>query len=296
MKFPGSILAMAVLAAAPAFATDTPAPAAAQSESLLTMRGDGEIAIAANGKPLDYRSASPLVPELKQLIARAVPAWSFWPVLVDGKAVAARTKMRITLAAQPLANGYSVRVDNVTFRDDTAADAQSGASVDEVEIAARSMRLPKSPRGLHYPSAEAMVLLHLKLTPQGTVEQAFAAQSSLFNVRDRPELMDRALKVLEEHSMRAARGWTFDVDSKGKVADADDLTVVVPMVYQMLGGGTDVAGQWRQEARNRLRMTPWLRDTRLAQRIGVSDVDAGEVVDNITSPFKLRDGVIGNAL
>lgn len=285
-----ALLACGVAAATPAADAD-----AAQSESLLTMRVDGEIAIDASGKPIDYRIASELQPELRQLIAKAVPAWSFWPVLIDGKAVAARTKMRITLAAQPAANGYSVRIDNVTFRDESAAAQKSPLPGGDVEIAAKSLRPPSYPVGLQRYGAEGMVMLHLKLTPQGKVEQAFAVQSSLFNIRGKPDLMDKARALLEKNSIAAARRWSFSVDTKGIAVTAEDLTVAVPVSYVLNRSDREKTAQWRHEVRGPMQGTPWLNATRMAQRIGSSDVDAGEVLD-ITSPLRLRHGVIGKAL
>lgn len=55
-----------------------------------------------------------------------VNALRFEPVLVDGRAVNARMRMRVTFAAEEQANGnMAVRIDNVTFPEETAAPVRS---------------------------------------------------------------------------------------------------------------------------------------------------------------------------
>lgn len=277
--------------------------------SVLTMRIDGEIAIDPAGKVLDYRINTPMKGDLQQLLDQSVRRWTFHPVLVGDKPVAAKTRMRITLAAQAAGSGYSVLVDNVIFsaRLDASERAAGDKSADDgpravrsgddaVSIAIRSVRpMPAYPKGLMRAGVEGAVLLSLKLAADGHVEEAIAVQSSLFNVRGRADVLDKARKLLEDGTVAAAKRWTFVVTATKPKPTASDLTAVIPVVYRMPKAvASDAPGQWQVELRSEKRIAPWLLDTP-AQNIGVSDLDKGEMLP-VASAFRAPDGVVGKAL
>jgi hypothetical protein len=292
----------------------------AQGESVLTLRVDGDLSIDATGRVLDYRIRTRLDPQMAKLVAKAVPAWRFEPVLVNGKGIPAKSSMRITLAATEVKGGYEVRVDNIVFRPDTleeyeasraAMQAESerqaadpaAASVEKprqfVGITARKLTPPGYPSGLMKSGVEGVVLLILRLNPDGSVADVFASQSSLLNVKGKPELLDRARTMLEKNAAATAAKWTFGVEAKNMATlSASDLTVRVPVEYVLSSSGArneTLDGTWRHEFRGPNFPVPWL----LAgedQVIGVSDLDSGQVMAG-NATFRLKDkSVIGTVL
>jgi Gram-negative bacterial tonB protein. len=293
----------------------------AQGENVMTLRVDGDLSIDPAGRVVDYRIRTKLDPQLAKLVAKAVPAWQFQPVLVNGKGIPAKSSMRITLAATEVKGGYEVRVDNIVFRPDTleeyeasraavqaelerqAADPAAVASAEKprqfVGITSRKLFPPSYPSSLMKSGVEGVVLLILRLNPDGSVADVFASQSSLLNVKGKPELLDRARTMLEKNAAATAAKWTFDVQAKNMAAlTSSDLTVSVPVEYVLTSGttrGASLDGKWRHEFRGPNFPVPWL----LAgedQMIGVSDLDSGQVMAG-NATFRLKDkSVIGTVL
>lgn len=292
-----------------------------EGESVVTLRIDGELTIDPAGQVQGYKIRTKLDPQIQTLVAKAVPGWRFKPILVDGKPVNAKTPMRITLAATEAKGGYEVRVDNVVFtpyskEDHEALRASKQALAEQgktlaladdaspqgqpVDIAAVKMRPPGYPNGLQMAGVEGIVLLNLRLNPDGTVADVFASQSSLLNVKGRPELLDRARVMLEKNASAAAAKWTFTVQAKNLAAlKPSDLTVRVPVDYRLSSPGSkddSLVGKWRHEFRGPSYPVPWLLGAEEEQAVGVSDLDSGEFLAG-TSPFKLSDkSVLGSAL
>lgn len=267
-------------------------------EDLITMRVDGQIAIDAQGKVLDYRIDTKLQPELRALIDKAVPNWLFWPVIVDGKPIAARTGMRITLAGTQVATGYRIAVDNVTFSNKDAPDKNGLWTVPaspgvELVVASRKSRI-------QFPSyrVDGLVVVHVRVSPQGTIEEIAASQSSLFNLTGNPKILAKARKAMEDSAIKGIRGWTFRVDSHGRTPKPEELSGAISVEYVWNADSADQlreTGVWRREHRGPYQAPAWLRDTRLAQRVGSSDMGGSDVAP-LSSPVRLRDGVLGKAL
>ncbi|MBK7206136.1 MAG: hypothetical protein IPH90_09055 [Thermomonas sp.] len=208
-----SMVSVLLVAAASASAQAPVGPG--KGESVLTMRVDGELSIDPEGRVMDYRITTKLDPQVEKLVRRAVPAWRFKPILVDGKAAIATSPMRITLAAEEMAQGYRVTVDNVVFRPNTTQQYEAEqaskkahprmsvageAPAPLVWITSKRLQPPKYPSELQRVGVEGMVLLNLRLNPDGTVAEVFAAQSSLLNVKGGSSLLDRARTMLERNA------------------------------------------------------------------------------------------------
>ena len=92
---------------------------------------------------------------------------------------------------------------------------------------------------------EGIVLLSLRLHPDGSVAEAFASQSSLLNVKGRPEILDRGRMMLEPQCLHGGGRWKFTVLAEDAATLAPgDLTVRVPVGtgWAMTEGGS-LAGQ-----------------------------------------------------
>lgn len=278
-----------------AVATDAPA-----LQELMTMRVEGDITIDSAGRVLEYHIDTPLQAELKQVIDRAVPGWLFHPVTVDGQAVRAKTGMQITLTAERHGQGYRIAIDKALFRDDSIGGAPAEPGF---KLSLKDMKpLPRFPSY----TVDGLVVVYVRFSPEGRVEEAMASQATLFNAAGEPEVLARALREMEENAVTAIRQWTADVVIH-EGTDASDITATIPVAYiwgagkpkrSGLFGATprpqasavpDNLGQWRLERRGAQRAIPWLPDARLAQA-GVSDIDpAAPLLQPATSSFRLRD-------
>lgn len=311
------ILAL-VLASAGAQAGDRLAVQAA-GESVMTMRVDGDLLIDTEGRVTEYSLRTALDPGLRQMLDKAVPAWRLVPVTQGGRPVNAKTPMRIVLVATKIPAGYEVRIDNVVFAPITADDYKeakasrqaardSGEAItiagelprQPVEITGENMRPPGYPVGLMKAGVEGMVLLTLRLNPDGTVADVVASQSSLLNIKGQSALLDKARALLEKESVRAAAQWKYTVDAAHReLLEAEDLTVRVPIEFRMGspdGKGSRPAGSWRHEFRGPNLPVPWLLGKHGDQIVGVSDLDSSQQVSGST-PFRLSDrSVLNRAL
>ena len=296
-----------------------------RGESVLTLRIDGDLTIDPEGRVMEYRIRTALDPQVRKLVARAVPNWRFQPILLGGRPIAAKSPMRITLAATQANGGYEVRVDNVVFRPNTEEEyeaeqasqrlaAEKGLAIETasagkgdpepapqpVMITSRKLTPPGYPTGLMRAGVEGAVLLNLRLNPDGTVAETFVAQSSLLNIKGRAQFLDRVRAMLEKNAAAAARTWRFDVEAaQPSILKPGDLTVRIPVEYVLSTPGADASpltGKWRNEFRGPISPAPWLTGEDDQPAVGVSDLNAGEFLAG-TSPFKLTDkSVIGTAL
>ncbi|MFT4179319.1 MAG: hypothetical protein QM612_07630 [Thermomonas sp.] len=320
MKILKAWLLALMLVSVSAQAGDKPAVGAV-GESLMTLRVDGELTIGTEGQVLEYKLRTQPNQLIRDMLAKDIPTWQLVPVLQGGRPVKARTPMRITLAATEVAGGYEVRIDNVVFapltrQDYDEAQAAERAAFENGEtittadepasapafITSRKMQPPSYPTGLLYAGVEGIVLLILRLNPDGTVAEAFAAQSSLLNIKGRPTILDKARALLEKESLRAAQKWTFDIETHNPSALSNkDMTLRIPVDYRLSDSGKkdtapEIAGTWRHEFRGPNLTAPWLRDEKNQQVVSVSDLAENEQISG-TSPFRLRDrGVLGRAL
>lgn len=269
--------------------TTPPKPVAV--ESVLVARVEGRITIDAQGVPIDYRIETGLTDKVHALLDKAVRGWRFEPVLMNGKAVAAEARMRVTLVAREQGDGLRVGVDNVIF----PTDADS-ANLSEVKVAKLRVMPPKYPGYAASLGVEGRVLLHLKISPDGRVEDVVAVQSSLANVAGKDELLGKLIAEFEEASLKAARNWRFEVDAEGLSAEAEEgMTFAMPVDYLMRGRKDDKSATWATEVRGPKRVAPWREDERRSQQVGVSDVSGGEMV-NLGGGLRLAMEVQGTFL
>jgi hypothetical protein len=278
-------LALALLLAlvsSPAMANDAPV-----LQEVMTMRVEGGITIDPNGRVIEYHIDTPLQPELKRIIDDAVPKWSFHPVTVDDQPVGARTKMQLTLVGVPHGKGYRISIEKALFRDDSVTATPLPASEEEVEVELSLKERKPLPRFPRF-TVDGLVVVYVRFSPQGRVEDAFPSQSTLFNADGAPEVLAQALQEMEDNAVAAIRQWRADVVVRGGEPEAQDLTATIPVAYvwnagqrrrsmlgpqpRLRGGVPDNLGHWRLERRSALRSVPWLPDQRL-ELAGASDID-----------------------
>lgn len=271
-------------------------PTAVSVESVVTTQVDGQIVIDSQGGLTEYKIKTEMPAQLRQGLDKAVRQWKFEPVIVNGKPVRAQTNMRVTLAAYKEGEDYRVKVDNVTFPGDAKGAVKADVEADvqgAVTISRKSMPPPGYPMQLL--SVGGVVLLYLKLTPEGKVEDAVPVQTSLLDVKGKDRLLAKAIALFEKSAVQKAKTWRFDVVMNGGTVEPRDLTVSVPVEYLPYDSKRIKLGQWRTEVRGPRKEASWLASDAAAQKIGVSDVANGEIVPLATS-FKLAEDVSGTVL
>lgn len=297
-------LVAAACVATPGFADDQKP---ARMEEVLTMRVEGTIAVDATGKVIAHEVKTGIPPRLRELIDNTVPAWRFFPPMVDGAPSAAKTDMRITLLGRKDGDGYEVSIDNVLFSKtdprgwragkESTQESSARTGDDATLSLARKRPLPVYPPF----NVNGMVTVLLNIAPDGEVIDAVPMQCSLYQASGSDFELARACKAMSDNAATAIKRWTVAIDTHGKPLPTKPLSATLPVQFIGMQGGNLVTkasqpGHWRVESRTPYRVPEWARGERFAQRMGTSDaVGSGDLMSS-DSPLRLQDGQLGRAL
>lgn len=244
------------------------------------LNANGEIEIGPDGKVRNYTLDGKLSAEIAQVVDRRVRAWTFEPIVVDGKAVIAKTRLRLVLLATPVDDEhYALQVENAWF-----GEPESGST----------MTPPRYPREAVMAGIGAKVVLAIRTDAQGRVTDVMAEQTSL-SARGRPKVEEKWRNVFEKASMNAARSWMFRSSEEldGKLTSS---VIRVPVSFSLtMSPGTGGKNAWRGYVPGPVRPIPWVQDDTVASQ---SDRDALQdgVAQSLSSRFRLHDDVIGKVL
>ncbi|WP_101927376.1 MULTISPECIES: energy transducer TonB [Luteimonas] len=201
----------------------------------------GSVDIARDGSVTAHvlNQADKLPPYVVSLIARAVPALRFEPVLVDGAPVLARAAMSLRLVATPGDDGnMQVGIKSVHFGEEHAPDDPGGVrSID--------MTPPRFPMSIAEIGGKGTVYLLVKVGRDGSVEEAVSEQTNLTALGNARE-MESIRRGLEKAAISAAQRWTFAPPTRGDGVDNPYWVVRVPVDFR-LSSGTDLDdryGEW----------------------------------------------------
>lgn len=254
-------------------------------EQVMTMRVAVDVAIAKDGSVLSHTIETPLPKAIHALVDKAVAGWTFVPPTVDGKAVSARGKMRISLSAKPAGERYAVTLENVVFppeHNDSKGRSGGGLSRD----------VKRSPKPEFKFPAEAIVAVELRMDPTGRVVDVAATQCSLLAIgRDRDPAT--SCRRLEEASLRAARKVRV---SRSPAEGADRKLDTATLAYHFKLPGESFEGPdgvWRSELRTAYRPAPWTAGS--DRRIGSADLGSHALMQQ-SDRFHLDPGIIGQTL
>lgn len=235
----------------------------------------GEIGIDPQGAVYDYSIGTILTPELKALVGKAVQKWKFEPVMRDGKAVHAKSGMRLILAAVPVATGYQMRIENIRF-----------LGTRQVQ----RMVPPRYPMNPMRAGVGAVVLVAVRVGENGDVLDVAAAQSRLIGARGSEKSVDSVRKVFEKSSLDAAKHWKY-LPADVAAGDAPETTLLVPVEYRLEGMFVDQNG-W-QEGPSAAKPIPWLSAEQ--QKYDAKGLKQGESIA-LDSPLKFKQEVVGTTL
>lgn len=268
---------MRILIAALVLSLALPAWAQRQAAAEYSLQATGELQIAGDGSLLSYKLDKGQKPAIEQALDKSIRNWRFEPITVDGRAVIARTRIRIELQAQPAADGnYALRVNNVWFGEPNRRS---------------KLRAPRYPRDAVMANLGARVVLVMKLDRAGNVVEQHVEQTSLNARASNEKIAEGWRRKFEQASLAAVKHWKFDLT---EVIDGRTIesTVRVPIDYVIGGGGKD--NTWSAFIPGPHRPAPWINPLTLVDP-GSEGLGNGDV-QPLDSRFKLRDDVIGTML
>ena len=236
-------------------------PAAADNQVEASMLVTGSIVIAPDGSVRSHALDHPekLSPTIRAFIDKAVSAWKFVPVVVDGKPVAARTQMHLRLIADATEHGnYAVRVGGASFT--------GGAPGEHADKNTDHHMAPRYPPAAIRARVGANVYLVLKIGRQGQVLDAAAEQVNL-TARGSVRQMKELRGLFAKASLAAAKRWTYDAAAHDFRAGEAYWVARVPVVFRLSTMGAvpvDPYGQWQPYVRGPQEIVPWLDPAQLA--------------------------------
>jgi len=224
----------------------------AQASMLVT----GTIEVAPDGSVHGYAldQADKLPPGVVGLIGKDVPAWTFQPVLIDGKPVLAKAKMSLRIVAKRVDDEHaSISITGAQF-------GQQGGVAGET-TSYKTRPAPKYPWMEQQARVSGTVYLLLRVGRNGQVEDAAAEQVNLAVYASDSD-MERFRDDLAKAALAAATHWTFNTPTKGKHASDDHWVARVPVNFQMTPFGgpqpEEAYGKWQSYIPGPHALVPWM--------------------------------------
>ncbi|SIQ37748.1 hypothetical protein [Solilutibacter tolerans] len=258
-----------------------------KSESVLSMRVDGEMVVSPDGRVTEHRITTELPAEVLSLIDKNMAAWRFEPVKDQlGNPTHAKTYMRLTVVARKQGDGnYSALVENARFHDGEGRRGKSKSDKHALIDGKSGVRLVSKPR-IDYPplmlgnDVNGAALAQLLIAPDGSVEDVVIVQSALFNAKGDADILDKARAEMERNVLKAMKRTRYTFAPGTDLSEIRNRLGVIPVFFQMVGKKNDTdagrrAGQWRIEERGPRRAPLWEVKEGI-ERVGISDVTGVE--------------------
>ncbi|OOG51293.1 energy transducer TonB [Rhodanobacter sp. C01] len=220
-------------------------PSAVRKSVQASMLVSGTVEVATDGSvthyTLDHPKALPKV--VTGLLAQAVPAWRFRPVMVDGKPAAAKAPMSLRVVAKPQGDGnYSVSVVAVWFGD--GVKNQSEVSAETISYKTRAQ--PVYPRDAADRQVSGTVYVLLKVGRDGNVTDAVAEQVNLRVVPSNTSEMVWCRRVLADAALYAMKRDRFNLPTVGEDVNRSFWVVRIPVAFDTHVAVREAAyGQWQ---------------------------------------------------
>jgi hypothetical protein len=208
-----------------------------QAESSLRM--SGSLVIGVDGAVLSHEltQAAGLTPELAGFVDKAISAWRFEPVLVDGKPVNAKVPMSLRLVARPTDGGrFNVSIASTYFGN--KGDLPATDSVRSLELVP-----PIFPRNALAMGGKGTVYLVVQVGRDGKVMNADAEQVNL-RVAGTERQMQTLRELFANTAVQGARRWSFQPPTTGKEVNEPYWVVRVPVDFRIDGERRPQPGQW----------------------------------------------------
>ncbi len=248
-------LVAAAIALAPLVATaGSPAEVRKQIES--SMLVTGEVAVTADGRvdTITLDQPEKLPPGIVDFVQAQVRDWTFEPVLRDGRAVPARSRMSVRVVGRKIDDDRAtIAIRNAAFPGPAPAEGES--------VSSKSMRPPSYPPAAASGGATGTTYLVLKIGRDGKVIDAVVEQVNL-TVVARENDMVKLRQMFANASLAAARRWTFSPPTIGEMAGEEYWSARVPVEYLLDGQKPGTAyGRWQSYVPGPRNSIPWKEDS-----------------------------------
>lgn len=253
---------------------------------VLATRVEGWIDVGPDGRVAGYEPITELGEPLRSRLRTMIDGFSFEPVVVDGRPVVARARMRLSLVAGELADkSLSVGIENVTFSDPDGIERPADAPL--LTVTRRSA--VKYPDGMAFAGVNARVLVAVQANPDGSLREVSVRQSALVHAKGSEAEVQNALAAFEAAALRGISRWRLSVDNpSGRLLTADELTGVVVVAFEMQGSPRQRPGVWAWETRSAQRDAGWM-DPQVAARLpGIADAAEQDAFGLREPQLKLR--------
>ena len=232
-----------------------------ESSMLLT----GTIVVAPDGSVRNHAIDRPeKVPSAIRAFAdKAITAWKFVPVVIDGQPVTAQVQMHLRLIADPVEHGgYAIRIGGASF--------EGGAPNESVQadLDVNRRRAPQYPYDAMVAHAGGTVYLLLRIGRQGQVLDIAAEQVNL-TVQGEAWEMTRLRREFSGASIAAAKQWRFIAPTAGPAENLPYWLARVPVTFipSRTGRAPSEAaeyGRWQPYVRGPQEVVPWLQAPQLS--------------------------------
>lgn len=252
-----------------------PLAAAETTSAIIEREATGEISIDADGSVHDLALDEGLEPQVASALERRIRGWKFEPIIHDGRAVDAKTRISIQLSGVPASGDrYALQIDSVSFGSPASSHV---------------MQPPAYPPDLGRHGIGAKVVLVIRTDREGNASDLHVEQVSLTSDSGEKRKLARWRNLAASAAVTAARGWKFDlteiVDGQPQVA-----TVRVPVEFVM-----GSAKRWVQYVPGEKRPIPWRSDSDDLEQ-GLADLLRNGEMQPLDSRFKLLADVSGTVL
>lgn len=224
-----------------------------RKQTEMSLLATGSIDIGPDGKVVTYSldDAEKLPPAVHKVLGRASTSWAFEPVLVNGRAVRATTKMSLRFVAKKTGeNTYDVQVAGADFRVNTPPEEYPSS---------KKLTPPKYPDNAARSGMGGTVYVILRIGRDGRVEDAFAEQVNLSAV-DRERAMDGWRDILATAALRTAKSWKFVPPTRGEEVDNPYWRVRVPIDFIRPGADEPKYGEWFAYIPGPRHSAPWAEE------------------------------------
>lgn len=235
------------LVASVAGTAEAASPLAKEIERSMLITGSVDIEPdgSVSSHSLDNRDQMPS--GVAAFVDRAIGAWRFHPILVDGEAIAAHTRMSVRLVAEPVESNFRVSIRAVDF----------GEYDPETMPSFRSQRPPRYPREALHAHVGGDVYAVARIDRNGSVLDVVAEQVNLKTAVPADE-RTRYEKLFAAATTRTIKRWTFNPPSSGDEVDAPFWTVRIPVSFMISGMHRNAKyGQWEAYLPGAYTPAPW---------------------------------------
>ncbi|TKS55004.1 hypothetical protein E4582_09680 [Luteimonas yindakuii] len=200
----------------------------ARQEVEASMVVTGVIDIDAKGEVTAHVVDQPdkLPDYVLELVDRAVPAFRFEPLLVDGSPASGQAKMSLRLVATQAGDGSM----NVAIRSAHFGETYSESGTTSVR--SQDMQPPHYPASVLHMGGTGTVYMLIKVGRDGRVQDLAAEQVNLTTIGP-ARAMASVRRALERASIEAARRWRFTPPTDGEEAAKDHWVVRIPVEYHI---------------------------------------------------------------